>query len=87
MVACVTAARQPLPTGTSNQSPKAIRKLNFPPFKKKGGGRRGWELQDSNDECLDSYKGQDLAVEEKMNGLVLCCPFITSIWAGFTEER
>lgn len=25
--------------------------------------------------------GQDLA-NEKMSGLILCCPFITSTWAG-----
>ncbi|XP_074665047.1 phosphatidylinositol 4-phosphate 5-kinase type-1 gamma isoform X8 [Strix aluco] len=46
MVACVTAAREPLPTGTSSRSPKAIRKLSFPPFRKKkgGGGKEGVEL-------------------------------------------
>lgn len=34
MVACVTAARQPLPTGTSSHSPNAIRRLGFPPVEK-----------------------------------------------------
>lgn len=35
-VACVTAARQFLPTGTSRHSPNAIRRLGFPPVGKTG---------------------------------------------------
>ncbi|XP_015507018.1 phosphatidylinositol 4-phosphate 5-kinase type-1 gamma isoform X7 [Parus major] len=41
MVACITAARQLLPRGTINHSPKANKKLHFLLFKKYGGGCGG----------------------------------------------
>lgn len=85
MVACITAARQLLPRGTRSHSPKAIRKLHFLPFKKRGGGEGDWELRHSNDSVWAVVTGRILPLENRGMGW-FCAAFPSLHLAAFTAE-